>query len=444
MKFPENFLWGAATSSYQIEGAAHADGRGMTIWDTFSRTPGKVVNGDNGDVAADHYHRYKDDVAIMKHLGLHAYRFSIAWSRILPTGRGAVNEAGLDFYSRLVDELLASDIQPVATLYHWDLPQSLEDIGGWRNRELIQIFADYADVVTRVLGDRVKFWTTHNEPWVIAFLGHLTGEHAPGYKDGWKPALQVTHHLLVSHGAAVNVIRANVPDASAGIVTNHAWVDAVSTSPEDLAAKRRLEGYHNRWFLEPIFKGTYPADMWEAFGADVPDIHEGDMALASVPTDYLGINYYTRALVKHGGQPPLSLDHVRGENDHTDQDWEVYPDGLYNLLKWIHEEYHPPKIYVTENGAAYDDVVTEDGRVPDVQREIYLRKHFTAARRAIADGVPLAGYFVWSLLDNFEWAWGYGKRFGIVYIDFDTLQRIPKQSALWYRDVIAQNGFVSE
>jgi len=441
IQFPQGFLWGSATSSYQVEGAVNEDGRGESIWDTFCRVPNAIANGDNGDVSADHYHRYAEDVAIMKHLGLHVYRFSIAWPRILPQGTGQVNAKGLDFYERLVDELLANDITPFATLYHWDLPQALDDLGGWRDRSTIQAFADYTDVVTRRLGDRVKQWTTHNEPWVVGFLGYLYGEHAPGKKEGWKSALQVIHHLLVSHGAAAHVIRANVPDAQVGIVTNHAWVDAVSDSPQDLAAKSRIEGHHNRWFLDPLFKGQYPADMLEAYGDDAPTIADGDMALTSVPLDYLGINYYTRALVKAGTEAPLFIETVRGENDHTDQDWEVYPDGLYCLLKWIDAEYHPTKIFITENGAAYDDVKSPDGTVDDVPRERYLRLHFAAAHRAVTEGVPLTGYFVWSLLDNFEWAWGYAKRFGIVYVDFDTCERTVKRSGAFVRDVIRNNGF---
>jgi beta-glucosidase len=308
-------------------------------------------------------------------------------------------------------------------------------------RPAVQAFADYTDVVTRRLGDRVKQWTTHNEPWVVGFLGYLYGEHAPGKKEGWKSALQVIHHLLVSHGAASQVIRANVPDAQVGIVTNHAWVDAVSDSPQDLAAKSRMEGHHNRWFLDPLFKGQYPADMLEAYEDDAPTIADGDMALTSVPLDYLGINYYTRALVKAGTEAPLFIETVRGENDHTDQDWEVYPDGLYCLLKWIDAEYHPTKIFITENGAAYDDVKSPDGTVDDVPRERYLRLHFAAAHRAMTEGVPLAGYFVWSLLDNFEWAWGYAKRFGIVYVDFETCERTVKRSGAFVRDVIRNNGF---
>lgn len=440
MKFPDNFMWGSATSSYQIEGAVNEDGRGPSIWDTFSHTPGKVINGDTGDVAADHYHRYVEDVAIMKNLGLHAYRFSIAWPRILPQGTGTVNAAGLDFYDRLVDELLAKNITPFATLYHWDLPQALEDKGGWRERMIIPAFVEYADVVTRRLGDRVKHWTTHNEPFVIGFVGNLFGEHAPGHKDGWKISLQILHHLFVSHGEATRTIRANVPDAQSGIVLNFAWADAASDSPEDQAARIRMEGFHNRWFLDPIFKGHYPQDMLELYGKDAPDIADGDMETISVPLDYLGINYYTRSVVKAGTEAPLYFDSVRGDRDHTDQDWEVYPDGLYKLLKWIDAEYKIPKIYITENGAAYNDVKDADGKVMDHNRKRYLHLHFAAAQRAAAEGVPLAGYFVWSLLDNFEWAWGYGKRFGIVYVDFDTGERTIKHSAEYLRSVIQSNS----
>lgn len=440
LTFPEGFLWGAATASYQIEGAAQEDGRGPSIWDTFCRTPGKVLNADNGDVACDHYHRYNEDIGLMADLGLKAYRFSVAWPRILPTGTGAVNEAGLAFYDRLVDALLAQGIQPFATLYHWDLPQPLQDAGGWPNRATVDAFANYTDVISRRLGDRVKHWMTINEPWVAAFLGYGIGVHAPGISDP-KAALQAAHHLLLGHGRAVSILRANVSGVKVGIVPNPSWVDPASDSEEDIAAARRHDGFLNRWYIDPIYKGEYPADMWALYGAAVPDIHDGDMAIISQPTDFLGVNNYQRSVIKHGGQAPLFIDSVSPEGEYTAMDWEVYPDGLYRLLVRLHQDYNPGAMYITENGAAYEDVVNADGEVCDEKRLAYLEGHFAAAHRAIQDGVPLKGYFVWSLLDNFEWSFGYSKRFGLIYVDYETLQRIPKQSAKWYAEVTRANGF---
>lgn len=438
--FPEGFLWGSATSSYQIEGAYNEDGRGMSIWDEFCRTPGKVMNGDTGDVACDHYHRYEDDIELMSEIGLKGYRFSIAWARILPYGLGSINEAGLDFYDRVVDRLLEKGIIPYATLYHWDLPQVLQNAGGWPARATVEAFANYADVVSKRLGDRVKNWITHNEPWVVAFLGHALGIHAPGDED-WEAALATAHNVLLSHGRAVNILRENGDENThVGITLNLTWADAASNDEEHFAAAKRMDGYQNRWFLDPVFKGEYPADMLEIYG-EVPGLQDGDLAEINVPIDFLGINYYNRAVVKDGaGVGPMKLQFVEPEGEYTEMEWEVHPESLYKVLKRVHEDYAPAEIYITENGASYKDEVAPDGSVHDTQRLNFLKGHFVSAHKAIEEGVPLKGYFVWSLLDNFEWALGYDKRFGITYVDFETQERILKDSGKWYSTVIEKNG----
>lgn len=454
--FPPDFIWGAATASYQIEGAWDEDGKGESIWDRFSHTPGNVDNGDTGDVACDHYHRWQEDIALIQEIGLDAYRFSIAWPRIFPEGRGAVNQAGLDFYSRLVDGLLEAGITPFVTLYHWDLPQALQVEGGWAARSTAETFVEYAGVVSRHLGDRVQYWITHNEPAVVAYSGHLYGRHAPGIQD-MPTALRVGHHLLLSHGWAVPVIRANSPGADVGIALNINWTLPASPSTADFHAWRHADGMWVRWFLDPIYGRHYPADMVAdhiAAGHLPPDgmtfIEEGDLDAIAVPTDFLGLNYYTRNVAR-GDAIPKSENHPRtvhqapkNDTDRTEMGWEVYPEGLFNVLNRLHFEYQVPKIYVTENGASYSTGPDEDGRVRDVRRIRYLRDHFAQAHRAMEIGVPLAGYFVWSLMDNFEWAYGYSQRFGIVWADYKTQERILKDSALWYRDVIAHQGFVLE
>lgn len=444
--FPDGFLWGTATSSYQIEGAWDADGKGESIWDRFSHTPGNVENNDTGDVANDHYHRWPEDIQIMKDLGLKAYRFSISWPRILPAGRGQANQAGLDFYSRLVDGLLAANIEPFATLYHWDLPQVLQDEGGWPVRSTAEAFVEYADVVSRLLGDRVKQWITHNEPWVAAFMGYGGGQHAPGIQD-FAAAVTASHHLLLSHGWSVPVIRQNSPDSQVGITLNLlSWVPA-SPSAADYHAARYGDGYLNRWFLDPLYGRHYPADMVQAYrdqghlpnGLDF--VQEGDLNAIAVKTDFLGINYYMRGIARdeavEDNEPPT----VIKQDDITEMGWEVYAPGLSDMLNRLHFDYQLPKIYITENGASYSDGPDGNGRVADSRRRQYLRDHFTAAHQAMQNGVPLAGYFVWSFMDNFEWAYGYSQRFGIVWVDYETQERLPKDSALWYKEVIAQNGF---
>jgi len=463
-RFPPGFVWGAATAAYQIEGAADQDGRGPSIWDTFSHTPGRTFAGDTGDVATDHYHRYPEDVALMAELGLGAYRFSIAWARVLPGGTGAVNEAGLDFYDRLVDDLLARGIDPYVTLYHWDLPQALQDAGGWGARETSAHFAEYAAVAAARLGDRVRNWTTLNEPWCSAFLGHGSGVHAPGLTD---PALSLRahHHLLLGHGRALEALRAELPDGHrVGITLNPSAVRPESDSAADLDAVRRVDGLANRIFFDPLFRGAYPEDVLRdtASVTDWAFVRDGDLAEISRPIDVLGVNYYTPLVVAGGADvdadgarddghgvseyspwpacADIRFEQVSGPR--TAMNWGVDASGLYDLLVRIHALVPELPLMITENGAAYEDVVGTDGGVADPERIAYVAGHLDATRRAIADGVDVRGYFVWSLLDNFEWAYGYAKRFGIVHVDFATGRRTPKHSARWYASVIAGNGVV--
>jgi len=440
--FPDDFIWGAATASYQIEGAHNADGKGESIWDRFCKVPGNILNGDTGDIACDHYHRYREDIQLMKKIGLKGYRFSIAWTRIFPQGKGSVNQAGLDFYNRLVDGLLEAGIQPFITLYHWDLPQVLQEEGGWANRDTINYFRDYATTVARSLGDRVHYWITHNEPWVVAFLGYAMGIHAPGIKDP-STAIQASHHLLLSHGEAVQILREN-GDARTrvGITLNLAPVHPASEKEEDKQAARRFDGYLNRWFLDPIFKGSYPRDMISWYGNKSPQIQSGDMDIISRKIDFLGVNYYTRSVIKADpGEKYLGIGVVRPEGaEYTEMDWEVYPPGIYELLTRIHNDYQAPTLYITENGAAFADKVDENGEVNDQRRVNYLKEHFIQVHKAIDEGVKLRGYFIWSLMDNFEWAYGYSKRFGLTYVDYATQKRIIKKSGIWYQQVIKNNG----
>jgi len=434
--FPPRFVWGVATASYQIEGAAREDGRGESIWDRFCATPGKVRLGDTGEIACDFYHRYRDDIGLMRQLGLDAFRFSVAWPRILPDGRGRVNAAGLDFYDRLVDELLGNGIEPYVTLYHWDLPQTLEDAGGWPARATVDAFCEYVEVVAGRLGDRVGHWITHNEPWVVSWLGYGFGAHAPG-RVSERDALAAAHHVLLSHGRAVEILRSASPQARVGITLNLDHPDPASSDPADVAATQWVDGFHNRWYLDPIFRGSYPADMVDAWADLLPDIHDGDLAEIATPIDFLGVNNYSSPLVAadpDGGRAQIVR---RADAEHTDMGWEITPDGFHDLLVRLKRDYDPPAIYVTENGAAFSDVRSHDGTIGDPERQGYLDDYLHAAARALAEDVPLRGYFAWSLLDNFEWAWGYWKRFGLVYVDFATLERIPKGSFHWYRDFIA-------
>lgn len=430
---PAEFLWGTATASFQIEGATAEDGRGESIWDRFCATPGKITNGDSGEPACDHYHRYREDVALMKQIRLGAYRFSIAWPRILPEGTGGVNEKGLDFYDRLVDELLGAGIRPFVTLYHWDLPQVLQERwAGWAGRDTAEAFAQYADVVSRRLGDRVHDWITLNEPWVVAWIGHAWGRHAPGLREP-ALALQVAHHLLLGHGLAVPVLRRNSPDARVGITLNLAPIHSLTESDADRAAALAADAGANRLFLDPIFRGAYPRELLDQYPG-WPATRAGDFDLITTPLDFLGINYYTRWIIQadpNGANPEGQMARLDGV-ERTAMDWEVYPEGLYELLLRVHNDYAPPALYITENGAAFDDVMAPDGTIHDTHRQRYLEAHFAQAGRAIDAGVPLKGYFVWSLLDNFEWAEGYTKRFGVVYVDYATQQRTIKDSGHWY------------
>jgi beta-glucosidase len=450
IQFPPGFVWGTATSAFQIEGATREDGRGESIWDRFARTPGAVRDGSDGDVACDHYHRYAEDVGIMSELGVGAYRFSVAWPRVIPGGRGEVNARGLDFYSRLVDRLLEARITPYVTLYHWDLPQVLEDEGGWANRGTAEAFTRFADVVTRHLGDRVKRWITHNEPWCASHLGYRIGLHAPGLRDG-AAALRACHHFLVSHGWTVPIVRANAPGAEVGITLNLTHAVPASSSEEDYDACRALDGGLNRWFLDPLHRGHYPADAVEDYArrGHLPAglssfVREGDMRDIARPIDFVGVNYYNRAVVRSEVIPEASnrprTVHLAPEREWTDMGWEVYPHGLFQVLMRVHLEYGPAALLVTENGASYGTPPDAAGRVRDAARQRYLHEHLLASRRAIAEGVPLRGYFAWSLLDNFEWDRGYSQRFGLVWVDYPTQRRTLKDSASWFRSVVTENA----
>lgn len=448
-KFPQKFVWGVATSAFQIEGSTTSDGRGESIWDRFSGAPGKIEDGSDARTACDHYRLWSEDVDLIKQLGVDSYRFSIAWPRIFPEGSGAVNRAGLSFYDRLVDRLLSQGIKPFVTLYHWDLPQVLQDRGGWADRDTAKRFGDFAHTMGRRLGDRVKHWVTHNEPWCVSVLGNEGGQHAPGNTDR-RLALAVGHHVLLSHGIAVGALRECADDLEVGIAHILSPGHPASSSEADARATQHFDQDFNRWFVEPAALGKYPPEAVERFRHEklIDERHPvlsnpDDLKIISTPTDFLGINYYSRAIIRAGvpesensprelfTPPPEQL---------TDMGWEVYPTGLYEVLQRAATEWNAKKIYVTECGAAYDDGPDEDGRIADSRRISFLEGHFAEARRAIADGVPLAGLFVWSLFDNFEWAFGYSKRFGVVWVDFQTQQRSLKDSALWFQRFLESEG----
>jgi beta-glucosidase len=433
-RFPADFVWGVATSSFQIEGAAHADGKGESIWDRFCRQSGAIADGSNGDIACDHYHRLDADLDLIAGLGVDAYRFSISWPRVQPDGQGAFNEAGLGFYERVVDGLIARGIKPYVTLNHWDLPQALQDQGGWASRETVHHFVGYARRVAERLGDRVEAITTHNEPWVVAVLGHESGIFAPGIRHRGT-AMQAAHHLLLSHGLALQALRADGCKAPLGIVLNLSPIGPATDSPDDVAAARLEDGRSVRWYMDPLFRGEYPADVWQHLGGDVPRVLDGDMAAIATPMDFLGLNYYTRGVVSASGAWSV---HTSGKRL-TDMGWEIVPEGLTELLLRMDRDWTLPPVYVMENGAAFPDVphgAPGGLRVHDSERADYIASHIAAVGDALALGVPMAGYMVWSLMDNFEWASGYAKRFGIVHVDYATLERTPKDSYHWYRDFL--------
>ena len=445
-RFPDDFLWGAATSAYQIEGSTTADGAGQSIWHRFSHTPGNTHLGQTGDVACDHYRRYKGDVALMSELGLNAYRFSIAWGRIFPAGTGRVNQKGIDFYSALVDELLAKGITPNATLYHWDLPEALDDRGGWLNRDIAEWFGDYAETMFQALGDRVPMWSTLNEPWVVADGGYLFGALAPGHASLFEAPI-ATHNLLRAHGNAVARFRSTRAAAAGkiGIVVNLEPKYPASQSAEDLDAVRRTDAYMNRQYLDPVFLGHYPEEMQQIFGGAWPEWPDGDMRDIRQPIDFLGINYYTRKVERYDAESlPLRARAVsQPDSTETQTHWEVYPAALTKILLWVSERYGRPPVYVTENGAAfYDPPHTIDGRIEDPLRIEYYRLHLRAAHEAMRKGVDLRGYYAWSLLDNYEWAHGFSKRFGLVHVDYGTQERTIKSSGRYYASVIATKGAV--
>jgi beta-glucosidase len=436
--FPADFVWGTATSAYQIEGAVRADGRGETIWDRFTHTPGRVRDGGTGDIACDSYHRYPEDIALMREIGTNAYRFSVAWSRIFPDGYGRLNHAGLDHYERVVDALLAATITPYITLYHGDLPQAMQDRGGWLNRDTISAFAEYADVLSRRLGDRVIRWITHNEPWHNAYHGHVTGENAPGLRAGWKTGLQVAHHLLVSHGDAASVLHENGPAGTqVGISLGLTPCYPATDREGDDAATRRYDGFVNRWYLDALFRGAYPDDMIERFEGDMPEVAPTDMRRIAAPIDFLGVNYATYAVICDDPAPPIMAARVPREDQPADEAARHTNDGLFDVLTRVQREYAPAALLITGNGTPDSTGPDAAGIIDDRARQEYLRAHLPQLLRAIDAGVPLRGYFIWTLLDNFAFPGGYSTRFGIVYTDFATQARTLKESARWYARVIA-------
>lgn len=443
MRFPEGFVFGAATSAYQIEGG-RIDGKGQSIWDTFS-DQGRLR--DRGDVACDHYHRWPEDVALMKKLGLDGYRMSIAWTRVLPDGTGSINQKGIDFYKKLIDRILEAGITPWVTLYHWDLPQVIQDKGGWADRSSVDAFVNYSEVIAMALGDRVNHWITHNEPWVAAVLGHIDGEFAPGLAD-WDTGLRAGHHILLSHGRALDVLREYSTGSAVGISLDCRPARPATDSPEDVAAWRHFDGYRNRWFFDPVFGRGYPEDMVEDYRrigriADMEWIHSGDLETISSPIDFLGLNYYTSLVIAAGQEEGEHTGISPGPNSppgFTEMGWPIRPESLTKYLHHIHKEYWQGPIYITENGASYSDGPGSDGEIHDTRRIAYFDAHLRAIEQAIDGGVPVGGYFHWTLIDNVEWVSGFSQRFGLIYFDQTTGERTPKESFDWYRRLIAQNG----
>ena len=430
-QFPHDFVWGVATSAFQIEGATRIDGRGPSVWDTFCAKPGTIADSSDGSRACEHYQRWQSDLDLIAKLGVNTYRFSVSWPRVQPLGSGAWNSKGLDFYERLVDGMLERGLAPYLTLNHWDLPQALQDQGGWAHRDTVHRFVDYALGMHQRLGDRVASIATHNEPWVMAILGYETGIFAPGIKERGI-AMRAAHHLLLSHGMAVRALREVGCKAELGIVLNLSPIHAATDSPQDLAKARLDDGRLVRWFMDPLYKASYPQDILEHLGADAPPVQDGDMDIIATPMDFMGINYYSRSVVRAEG----SYDVRSSGLEVTEMDWEVYPQGLTELLLRLHQDYPVPSLMITENGGAFKDLLV-NGQVHDADRVRYLQTHIAAVHQAMQQGVPMKGYMVWSLMDNFEWASGYAKRFGIVYVDYDTQQRTLKDSAKWYRDFLA-------
>lgn len=438
-RFPKDFRWGCAAASYQIEGAVAQHGRGASIWDTFCAQPGAILNGESGRMACDHYNRWREDLDLMKELGMQSYRFSVAWPRILPDGTGKVNETGLGFYDRLIDGMLERGIVPALTCYHWDLPQALQDVGGWESREVVDAFARYCEILAARFGDRVGDWFTLNEPWVFWMLGYQSGIHAPGLKLPEKRLRQAGHHILLAHGAGVRAIRNGAPrPVRVGLVNNSAVPLPFSESAADIQATREQFALANGWLQDPVFKGRYPEKQWEDLGPNVPDVRDGDMELISSPTDFFGLNVYCANEIVRAGDGVLTQE---PHYPRTDMTWPLTPDVLYWGPRFLHEEYGISCLYITENGAAYPDQVNERGCVDDHARVHYLREYLRSAHRAVSEGIPLRGYYVWSAMDNFEWSFGYARRFGIIHVNYETLKRTPKASALWYSQVIRNGGF---
>lgn len=444
--FPENFVWGVTTASYQTEGGVKEDGRGETIWDRFSHIPGRILHNDNGDTACDTYHRIEEDVELLKELGVKAYRFSVAWARVFPNGYGTVCEKGLEYYEKLIDMLLDAGIEPYVTLYHWDLPQKLQDEGGWTNRKTAEYFLQYSRVLFERFRGKVRHWITLNEPWVVSFMGHYTGEMAPGIRD-FSAALLTAHIQLLAHGMAVKVFREMEIPGEIGITLNLCPKEALTELGEDKKAAVRHDGYGNRWFLDSLFRGEYPADMWEWYKqchVILPEVKKGDMECISAPVDFLGFNYYNiDYTVEDKSVWPLEFrTGFSGGNPMTHYQMPVIPEGLYKVLVRLYKEYNLKKIYITENGASYQEYPDRNGEIHDELRIDYLHRHIEKAAEAMEEGVPLAGYFVWSFLDNFEWATGYENQFGLVYVDRKTQKRIKKKSFQWYRNTIAESGLI--
>ena len=447
--FPKDFKWGTATSSYQIEGAPTAGGKGPSVWDSFSHIEGKIKNGDTGDTACDHYHLWRDDIGLLKKLGANAYRFSISWPRIFPTGKeNEPNQIGLDFYSRLVDTLLENQITPFITLNHWDIPQGLEDIGGWPERDIVHEFVKYSYHVSKHLGDRVRNWITHNEPWCVSYLGYIEGHKPPGLINKWSKSLATAHHLLLSHGMAIPEIRNNSKQSEIGITLNLNTAIPASGSTYDEDACKFYDGQFNRLYLNPLYNNEYPDDVFEYLKtksliseSDLNFIKQGDLNIISTKTDFLGVNYYSRAVIRNeeideNNNLPRNVD----MGPKTDFGWEIYPPGIYDLLMKLKNEYKVQNIYITENGCSYGDGPNSEGKINDTRRIEYYHSHLMELKRAIEDGVPCSGYFAWSLMDNFEWAQGFSQRFGLIWVDFETLERIPKDSYYWYKKYISANG----